>query len=292
MAEQTPLFVDTDGTYGADELGLPFRDLMGEGVVEDGDLAVSQHAAGANMQVDVAAGACWIKGDTDSNLQPTYRCYNDAVKSVTLDAADATNPRIDLIIAQVNDSAFTGSQKGFVIDKVTGTPAATPAEPALPDTAIKLAVIDVAANASSIVTADITDTRPRASVGAGVARGGAAAGHFDTPGATGAYAVTGLGFKPRLVTFVCQFADSTAAASFSEGRAWLSNDGSTIEEFLTGMRSTSTANERATRTDACIGAYTGGAWNTLASMSSFDDDGFTVNFTQVGATSVYWTAWA
>lgn len=171
MAEQTPLFVDTDGIYGADELGLPFRDLIGEGVVEAGDLAVSQRSTGADMSVDVAAGACWVKGDTDANLQPTYRCYNDDVVNVALDAADATNPRIDIIIAQVNDSTFAGSNKSFVIDKVTGTPAVSPAAPATPDSALLLAQVAVAANAASIVTADITDERVRAATGGGVASG-------------------------------------------------------------------------------------------------------------------------
>jgi len=45
--------------------------------------------------------------------------------SITLDAADATNPRIDLIVFSAsNASSLVGT-----IEKITGTPAASPAEP-------------------------------------------------------------------------------------------------------------------------------------------------------------------
>ena len=172
MAEVTPpLFVDSDNAYGADELGLPFRDIVGEGVVETGDLLVSQRAAGANMSVDVAAGAAWVQGDTDADRQPTYRVYNDATVNLAVTAADPALDRLDLVIAEVLDSAFTGSSKTWRLRIVEGTPAATPAEPALPDTSVKLAVLDIAAAQPNVGSSSITDTRPRATVGGGLAGG-------------------------------------------------------------------------------------------------------------------------
>ena len=157
MAEVTPpLFVDSDNAYGADELGLPFRDIVGEGVVEDGDLLVSQRAAGANMSVDVAAGAAWVQGDTDADRQPTYRVYNDATVNLAVTAADPALDRLDLVIAEVLDSAFTGSSKTWRLRIVDGTPAASPAEPALPDTSVKLAVLDIARDIASISRADLS----------------------------------------------------------------------------------------------------------------------------------------
>src|SRR5881227_2212660 len=104
-AIQPPLFIGVNGQIGADELGLPYRDIMGEGVVGATDLAVAQRAAGANMSVDVAAGAAWIDGDDDVNTQPTYRVRNDATVNVAIAGADASKPRVDRVVARVYDSA-------------------------------------------------------------------------------------------------------------------------------------------------------------------------------------------
>lgn len=163
-----PLYLNVDSFYGAKELGLPFRDLVGEGVltVASNALKVSQRGAGANMSVDVAAGSCWVKGD-DSALQPLYRCYNDGTVNVAVTTSDPTNPRIDRVIAEVRDATFSGSFSDWRIRIVAGTPAGSPSAPALPNNAISLATIAVGAAVSSIVTANITDLRANASIGAG-----------------------------------------------------------------------------------------------------------------------------
>src|SRR6266498_2637149 len=103
MAEITPpLFQDVSNVYSGDELGLPYRDLVSEGVVQATALAVSQRAAGANLSVDVAAGACWVLGDTNTDRQPCYRCINDAVVNLGI-SPDPSNPRKVLVVAQVTD---------------------------------------------------------------------------------------------------------------------------------------------------------------------------------------------
>lgn len=173
-----PLYLNVDSFYGAKELGLPFRDLLGEGVVTvaSNSLKVSQRGAGANMSVDVAAGTAWVKGD-DSVVQPLYRCYNDGTVNVAVTTSDPTNPRIDRVIAEVRDATFAGAFSDWRIRIVTGTPAGSPSAPALPNNAISLATIAVAAAASSIVTANITDLRANAALGSGDAPLSAAVGY-------------------------------------------------------------------------------------------------------------------
>lgn len=156
-----PLFQTIDGEYSAADLGLPYRDLVSEGVIGTTGLAVSQRGAGANMSVDVAAGVAWIKGD-DSSSQPTYRCVNDGTVNLTVTAADATNPRIDLVIAEVRDAAFSGVSTDWRLRVVAGTPAGSPSAPATPANSIVLARLSVPALDTTIGTAQITDYRPRA----------------------------------------------------------------------------------------------------------------------------------
>lgn len=171
MAEVNPLFLNIDNVYGSDELTLPYRDIIGEGVVDAGDLLVAQNGT-PNMSVNIAEDAAWVRGDHDVNRQPTYRCYNDATKNLSIAAADATNPRKDIVIAEVLDDIFSGASKLWRLRVITGTPAGAPAEPALPNSAHKLAVVTVGAAVSSILNADIVDTRVLAAVGGGAASAG------------------------------------------------------------------------------------------------------------------------
>lgn len=167
MPEVTPpLFLNVDSFYGADELGLPFRDFVGEGVLGYPDLRVVQRGAGANMSVDVGAGAAWIVGDTTPTAQPEYRVRSDSTVNQAVGAAHATLPRIDQVVAEVLDATFTGASNLWRLRVVAGTATsgATLANrtgaAALPDTAIRLADILVGAAVSSILTANIRDRRP------------------------------------------------------------------------------------------------------------------------------------
>lgn len=159
------LFLDEDNIYGADELGLPYRDIVSEGVVGSGDFAVSERAAGANMSVDVAAGQCWIKGDDNATLQPTYRYREAAVTNLAISAADPTNPRKDIVVAEILDATFAGVSKLGRLRAITGTPAGAPVEPALPNNALKLALIDIPALDTAITNSQITDSRIRSGFG-------------------------------------------------------------------------------------------------------------------------------
>ena len=134
--------------------------LANEGVCQFNttlDMKVSENSP-TGMSVLVATGGCFIKGDDTSN-QGLYLMFNDGNSTVTLATADATNPRIDIIVAWVKDGTEGQAGDTSVIDKVTGTPAASPSAPATPATALKLAEVLVPAAASSVVNANITDFR-------------------------------------------------------------------------------------------------------------------------------------
>lgn len=159
------------------------------GIVGPADLQVSAQAT-PNMSVKVSAGRAWMVGTQiasvsggDWSPQAAYFGINDAPLSVSIATADPTNPRIDLICAYVQDQFYSGSNNQLVIAAVTGTPAASPAAPSAPSNAIVLAQVAVAANATSIVSGNITNTAGLMTV----ARGGilpvtstdSTAGKFD-----------------------------------------------------------------------------------------------------------------
>lgn len=103
----------------------------------------------AAMTVLSRQGICWVDGRL-------YREPTDA--TLTIAAADPTNPRIDRIILRVDKTAQTIRRA-----VLTGTPAATPAKPTLTNTAtiveISLAYIWVAAAVATIVQQEIHDER-------------------------------------------------------------------------------------------------------------------------------------
>lgn len=131
-----------------------------EGVMGQDDLKVVQRAAGANMSVDVGAGRATVVGD-DNAAQGSYAVWNDAAKNVTLSAADPTNPRRDIIVARIKDAFYSGVSNTFTLEVITGTPAGSPSDPAIPNNCLPLARVAVAAAASSITNANITDLRNR-----------------------------------------------------------------------------------------------------------------------------------
>lgn len=160
-----PLYMDVNNAYSGDELGLPNRDFIGEGIVAAGDLAVS---AGAGNSVNIAAGSAWVLGDTNPALQPNYRVYNDAVVNLGI-SPDPTNPRRVLVGAQVTDQGFAGSGRVWALSAIHGTPAASPTLPATPASFLPLANVLVPAAAASSAAYTFTDMRSRAMIGAGQA---------------------------------------------------------------------------------------------------------------------------
>jgi hypothetical protein len=133
----------------------------GHGVAISTDLAVTANGT-PNMSVNVAAGSAFIRG-TQSALQGVYHAINDATVNLSISAADPTNARRDLIILQVRDAAYGGADNDARLVVVTGTPAASPADPSLAayPNALVLARVTVAAADTSITSGEITDLRTR-----------------------------------------------------------------------------------------------------------------------------------
>lgn len=132
------------------------------GVVAAGDLNVTQTGT-PSMGVVVGVGRAWVPGTNVANFsgftyssQAMYFALNDASVTLTISAADPTNPRIDIVCLTVNDSAYTGSTNNAVLQVITGTPAASPTAPPAPANTLVLANVAVAANATSIGNANIT----------------------------------------------------------------------------------------------------------------------------------------
>jgi hypothetical protein len=142
-----------DRAYNASEFAEYFSNILTNGYVNvtSNELKVVQDSG---MDIEVNAGFAYING----------RLYsNSAALSLTIETADAVNPRIDRIILRLDLNTANRYIKAFVLK---GTAAASPTAAALTQDAtiyeISLAQIAVAAGATSIITANITDERTAA----------------------------------------------------------------------------------------------------------------------------------
>jgi len=127
-------------------------DVRTNGLVWDGtynEFAVEQQAS-PDMTVKIDTGECWIQG---------FFYRSTASQDATITAADATYPRIDRVVLRNN---ITGSRK-ISVAVIAGEPAVTPVAPAYSRTDdiwdLVLAEVAVAAGATTVVTANITDKR-------------------------------------------------------------------------------------------------------------------------------------
>lgn len=136
------------------------------GILRSTHMAVSQRGAGANMSVDVALGHAYVDG-ADSSTQGGYLVYNDATKNVTIAASDPSNPRYDIVGVRVRDTEYVAGSNDADIVVVQGTPAASPAEPTLPNNFLTLARVTVGAGVTSITNANLVDRRRRIAANGG-----------------------------------------------------------------------------------------------------------------------------
>lgn len=167
MAEINPPYVLQGGSHSAqnDRRTLETLTLGATGIIGDTSLKVTEKSGTPNMSVDVAAGRAVIDG-TENLYQGVYHVDNQATVNLTVAASDPSNPRIDLVVAKVEDSEYSGVTDAWSLAVVTGTPAASPTAPSAPANSLVLAELSVAAAATSITNADITDKRVPARVGA------------------------------------------------------------------------------------------------------------------------------
>ena len=163
MALRTPPSWLQNGSHPAENDRLTTTGILwkSQGVADYGSMRVSQSGTPA-MTVSVAAGHALIAGTQTSN-QGFYISYNDAATTVAIATASPTLPRIDRIVVTVQDSFYGGTANNQVLfQALTGTPNASPVAPATPANSISLATIAVAANQTTVVDGNITDTRTTA----------------------------------------------------------------------------------------------------------------------------------
>lgn len=134
--------------YPASEFLNRDKDFINNGVLHLTDFALSSPIT-PNMTMNAAAGVAWVSG---------YRIGYDAnpVQVLTFAAANATNPRIDLVEIGYTGAGSTGSG---VLKVVTGTPAVSPLQPQPDAGFMALFAVAVATNAIALTTANVTDLR-------------------------------------------------------------------------------------------------------------------------------------
>lgn len=160
--------------------GEDMRLALGAGMVHDTALRVRSGvvpapgnpllcAIGAGMGVTIQPGQAAI-GGVRGGTQGVYVHTEDAVRTVTLDAGDPAQPRIDVILIRVRDTGYSDSGIDGGIVVVKGSPNASPAVPVYSGTAplgtgYALCQVRVPAGASAgsggltAAGATLTDTR-------------------------------------------------------------------------------------------------------------------------------------
>lgn len=147
---------ETSFPYAGDSVQEPEWNALGRlfrrsGVVDGADNELAPTAVTGELQVQVASGECYLEG---------FYYSNDAAETLTLDAADLNDDRIDLVV--VRSDRVAGTARLAVI---TGTPATSPAAPTVTQDhegsdvyEIALAEVLVQAAASN-VDGNVTDVR-------------------------------------------------------------------------------------------------------------------------------------
>lgn len=138
-----------DRTYSAEQMSMYFKGLVSDGVIANvGDMM--QVSAYSGMSLHVGTGRMFVN---------SRWLQNDTVMTVTLDAAHATLPRIDEVIARLN---YANRLIEITVRK--GSAAAAPVAPgALRNDVyyeMVLAEVYVHPGTTSITAANITDKRP------------------------------------------------------------------------------------------------------------------------------------
>ncbi len=158
MAEESFPFqelAEGDRTVSAAMFAKHLGFIRTRGVIQglDNQLAVTESSPQA-MSVDVDTGGAFV-GLTE---QRAYR--NTLARTLTVAAADGSNPRDDLVVLRMDTASGVRS---VVLAVVTGTPAGSPVDPTLTQTEALYELpryrLRVGAAVSVITNADLTDLR-------------------------------------------------------------------------------------------------------------------------------------
>jgi hypothetical protein len=223
--------------------------LIGRGGVNPihgGGLKVTAQGT-PSLILDIASGVAFVPG-TEGSKQGIYCCVNDATDTVTMDTAHGTLPRIDLVVATVRDSVYSGALNDWLIQKVTGTAAGSPVPPATPANSIILATVNRSAADDTIANTDIVDSRAFIAAAGGVI----ACTSTTRPGIT-----TVAAGQPIWETDTSRFAISNGAAYIDP--AMISNFSTTnVQIFTSGGSWTKPTNAKRVRVQCQGGGGAGG----------------------------------
>lgn len=144
--------VNGDRTYTAEQMNNPYHRLVSNGVFARPDGSSSDDfkvTSDGSMVVSVAEGEGIFDGKWAKSDSPIQ---------VVIPVADVSNPRIDTIVFRVDYETRSGS-----VELLVGEPAENPTAPEITRSnetvEYRLADIRVNANATGIITSNITDTR-------------------------------------------------------------------------------------------------------------------------------------
>lgn len=238
---QPPAWLENSDQHNAQEYRVLLASLSGSGAGVAGatHFKVTEAPGTPDMSVRVGAGGIFIPS-TRSTTQGVYHAYNDAPITVVVPAADATNARIDLVVARIRDEAqdVSLSQNDAVVELIAGTPSATPDEPSIPyEDYLVLARVNVAASASAIVTGNIVDRRtasrawsaPRGEIAYSERASNAGPVTSDTPiggvGVTGVVVPAGRRLK---ITTALMLQNSTSITATDIARVTIRRDATTV----------------------------------------------------------------
>jgi hypothetical protein len=112
-------------------------------------------------------------------------------------------------------------------------------------------------------------------------------GYFASPSVIGNYSVTGLGFKPKVIHFVGHKNDGMATW-FMQSNGFADDQGHQNVSSFCGNYSNAFRGDA--KQDRCIYLFNAsGAIQVMATLVSMDNDGFTLNFTNVN--SIFGIRW-
>lgn len=153
MTTALDLYVPFDAGAGAnlteDNWRKMARHWLGTGVLRGEDNELQVYGDSSGMQVKVKTGKAWVRGHYGEST---------AEKTLAIAVADATNPRIDVVVLRAD---FDNNLIELVV--LTGTPAGSPVAPAVTQSSaiweVALAQVAVAAAAVTIAAGNVTDAR-------------------------------------------------------------------------------------------------------------------------------------
>jgi hypothetical protein len=168
-----------DGTFSGSAANPIYYDA---GELRRADAALVSTAGittGLSVSVDgsdvvtVTAGQVIISGEDAVTGTGVYRAGIAASATGSLEARDATNGRIDLVVFRQYDTDVVAShpRRASEIEVITGTPSATPGVPTKPSMAVELARITVPKYGGGAATVDASHRTYARAAGSGVDTG-------------------------------------------------------------------------------------------------------------------------